>query len=387
MTVRRRRDKRWFYRRWVRLPEGGRIRIDGVPESWGLPNTRVGAETAELRNVEFTLRTGLKRPDVRAVVPVAPAPPADTVRSFAPTFLETAATKGKHSSHDERRKTLDRYILPRLGDTPLSGVTYAVVEDIKLTLLKTTEEQAALSAKTVNNVMAVLHRLLVVAMRRGLIATVPVFEWLRPLRPDFDFLTFDEADRLLAAATGEDRTMILAGMRTGMRMGELRGLRWGDVDLVAGRLVVRRAIVRGKVTTPKNHKPREIPLSAELAAALKSHRHLRGESVFATASGTPIGADPMRWMLGRVQRRAGLRPIGWHVLRHTFASHLAMRGVPPKTIMELMGHGSLAMTMRYAHLAPEVARDAVQMLDAGHPVPNGGTQARITAPNGGKRGR
>lgn len=384
MTARRRRDKRWFYRRWVRLPTG-RIRIDGVPESWGLPNTRVGAETAEMRNVEFTLRTGKKRPD--SVALPTPVVPVDTVRTFAPVYLESAGTKNKESTLGEKRKALDRYLLPRVGDLPLASITYAVVEDLKLALLKKSSHQRALSAKTVNNVLAILHRMLVVAVKRGLLAAMPAFEWLKPPAPEFDFLTFDEADRLLAAATGEDRTAILAGIRTGMRLGELRGLRWGDVDLVAGRLVVRRAIVRGRVTTPKNGKPREIPLSPELHAALRSHRHLRGEPVFATASGTPLGADPMRWMLGRVQRRAGLRPIGWHMLRHTFASHLAMRGVPLKTIRDLMGHASITMTMRYAHLSPEVARDAVQMLDAGHPVPNGGRNAVTRDETPGKRGR
>jgi len=62
-------------------------------------------------------------------------------------------------------------------------------------------------------------------------------------------------------------------------------------------------------------------------------------------------------------RRAGLRPVGWHMLRHTFASHLAMRGATLKVIQDLLGHSTITMTMRYAHLAPEVARDAVRLLD------------------------
>jgi site-specific recombinase XerD len=62
-------------------------------------------------------------------------------------------------------------------------------------------------------------------------------------------------------------------------------------------------------------------------------------------------------------KRAGLRRIGWHVARHSFASHLAMRGAPIKAIQELLGHATIAMTMRYAHLSPEVARDAVSLLD------------------------
>jgi site-specific recombinase XerD len=70
--------------------------------------------------------------------------------------------------------------------------------------------------------------------------------------------------------------------------------------------------------------------------------------------------------LARVQA-GGLRRIGWHVLRHTFASHLVMRGVPLKAIQELLGHASIEMTMRYAHLAPDVAREAVKLLDAPAP--------------------
>ena len=63
-------------------------------------------------------------------------------------------------------------------------------------------------------------------------------------------------------------------------------------------------------------------------------------------------------------KKAGIRLIGWHVLRHTFASHLAMQGASMKVIQDLLGHASIVMTMRYAHLAPEVARDAVRLLDA-----------------------
>ncbi len=71
--------------------------------------------------------------------------------------------------------------------------------------------------------------------------------------------------------------------------------------------------------------------------------------------------------LWRACRRAGLRRIGWHVLRHTFASHLVMRGVPLKAVQELMGHATIDMTMRYAHLSPHVAREAVKVLDAPAP--------------------
>ena len=72
----------------------------------------------------------------------------------------------------------------------------------------------------------------------------------------------------------------------------------------------------------------------------------------------------LRHPLLRACKRVGLREIGWHVLRHTFASHLVMRGATIRAVQELLGHATIMMTMRYAHLAPEIAREAVRLLDA-----------------------
>src|SRR5215472_14600564 len=124
---------------------------------------------------------------------------------------------------------------------------------------------------------------------------------------------------------------------------------------------------RGQVGSPKNGRSREVPLSDETVRILKAHRHLRGELVFCDERGESLAYEAGRDPLRRACRRAGLRNVGWHTLRHTFASHLAMRGVPLKAIQELMGHSTIEMTMRYAHLSPTVKRDAVAQLDA--PVP------------------
>lgn len=92
----------------------------------------------------------------------------------------------------------------------------------------------------------------------------------------------------------------------------------------------------------------------------------RNEFVFVPegeGSGSSLTKGECKWPLWRACRKAGLRPLGWHALRHTLASHLVMRGVPMKAVQELLGHRSLKMTMRYAHLSPDVRRDAVQLLD------------------------
>ncbi len=293
-------------------------------------------------------------------------------------FLAASSIINKPSSVDSKEKLLRFHIVPRLGHLRLDEVTYAVIEDFKLALSQTaintgkmyvgvkqeTKSTKRLSGKTINNVLTVLRRMLVVARKRGLIESVPDVEWLKSERPEFDFLEFNEAERLPAAAHGEWRTMILTALRTGMRHGELIGLRWEDVDLVAGRITVRQNVVDGKIGTPKSGKPREIPLGIDVRTALREHRHLRGPMVFCDMSGELLGTVDTRLPLWRACKKAGLRQIGWHALRHTFASHLVMRGASMKAVQELLGHSSMQMTMRYAHLALEVVNETVRLLDA-----------------------
>lgn len=92
-------------------------------------------------------------------------------------------------------------------------------------------------------------------------------------------------------------------------------------------------------------------------------RHLRGPLVFCDDMGGFLKINKLHRVMEATCKRAGLRHLGWHVLRHTFASHLAMRNVPLKAVQELLGHASIQMTMRYAHLSPNVSRSAVDLLD------------------------
>ncbi|MDQ3295799.1 MAG: site-specific integrase [Myxococcota bacterium] len=368
-----RRDKRnghWLFRKQIRTTDGRCVRIFGVPTTMGLPDTRAGADEAERREVARVLNTG----EVKKASP-SPRKESPTVREFSKIFIETSRITNKASTIDAKNAVFKCHLLPLIGDLPIDQVTYAVIEDLKLALARKKisrvdpdklDEARTLSPKTINNCLTCLRRMLVVARKRGLIEHVPDVEWLRAPAPDFDFLDFEEADRLVAAAEGQLRTMILVGLRTGMRHGEILALRWQDVDLVAGRIMVRQNVVRGIVGTPKSGKPREIALGDDVRAALKAHRHLRGPLVFCDMGGKMLTDSESKNPLAHACKRAGLRPIGWHCLRHSFASHLAMRGATLKVIQDLLGHSTIVMTMRYAHLAPEVGRDAVRLLDGGN---------------------
>jgi site-specific recombinase XerD len=100
-----------------------------------------------------------------------------------------------------------------------------------------------------------------------------------------------------------------------------------------------------------------VPLSDPLAAALKARRHLKGDLVFCQADGSPLTLFLLHGALIRAARKAGLRRLRWHDLRHSFASNLTKNGTPLKQVQEWMGHSTITMTMRYAHLAPHGGRE------------------------------
>lgn len=362
MTTRKE-NGRWYYRKWVRLADGKRQRIFGAPRRFNLPNNRAGAEEAERRAIAEVL-TGELAP-TRKLETVSSVP---TLSAFEPTFLEHSRVKNKPRTVNSKEQILRDHIVPALGTKRLDQITYGAIEDFKHELVRAETADPpgkGLSAKTANNVLTILRRLIMLAKKRGHVTTVPEIEWLRAERPDFDFLDFEEADRLVAGAddAGDWRAMIQVALRTGLRQGELLALRWDDVDLERRRIVVARQVSRGIITLPKGNKPRTVELGEVVTAVLRKHRHLRGPLVFCDADGEMLTAGECKHPLYRAARRAKLRRVGWHVLRHTYASHLAMLGASPKTIQELLGHATLEMTMRYMHLSPATKQTAAQLLD------------------------
>ena len=139
-------------------------------------------------------------------------------------------------------------------------------------------------------------------------------------------------------------------------------LGWSDVDLGQGQLRVRHSEWKGHVTEPKGGRLRYIPLTVRLAGVLRQHRHLRGRRVLMCQEGKPFTQkmvqDRVRWAARRAHVDAGV-----HILRHTFCSHLAMRGAPARAIQELAGHQDLSTTQRYMHLSPAAKDSAIRLLD------------------------
>jgi integrase len=164
-------------------------------------------------------------------------------------------------------------------------------------------------------------------------------------------------------------------------------LEWKDVDLVNRQLTVSRSDWNGLVTTPKGGRPRYVPMTRRLAAALSEHRRLQSTRVLCQDDGKPFTRQIVQTRARRAAKRAGVlhgspKSSGGcvHILRHTFCSHLAMRGAPARAIQELAGHKDLAMTQRYMHLSPAALDAAIRLLEQ----PSGHTKAGLLAPNFGE---
>lgn len=128
-------------------------------------------------------------------------------------------------------------------------------------------------------------------------------------------------------------------------------------------MTVQRADWLGEVGSTKGNRLRHLPLTNRLVDALRAQRHLRSERVLCFDNGLAITRDSVIKMVRAVERRAGVIELGVHALRHTFCSHLAMKGAPARAIQELAGHASILTTQRYMHLSPGATEDAIRLLD------------------------
>jgi integrase len=284
-----------------------------------------------------------------------------TLEAFAPRFVDGHARANRHkpSGINSIESILKWHLIPTLGPKRLDAITNEQVQRMKLAL-------ADRAPKTVNNVLTVLSTLLKRAVDWGELARLPCAIKLLPNpKKTMGFHDFDQYERLLTVARKRDPqayVMVLLGGDAGLRLGEIIALEWRDVDLAARRLTVQRSEWLGHVTVPKGGRSRQLPMTQRLTAALKASRHLRSDRVLCLPDGSSITRDRVIKAVRGAQRVAGIEQ-GVHILRHTFCSHLAMKGAPARAIQELAGHADLSTTQRYMHLSPAATEDAIRLLD------------------------
>ena len=292
-----------------------------------------------------------------------------TLKEFATRFLDgyAKANRLKPSGVAAKDAIFRRHLIPALGDKRLDQITTEDVQQLKAALTDR-------SPKTVNNVLTVLSVALKTAVSWGVIERVPcTITLLKTPKSGAAFHDFDEYERLVEASRSDTQAhvVVLLGGEAGLRCGEIMALDWTNVDPQKRQLCVAQSDWKGHVTMPKGGRIRYVPLTKRLTEALRAARHLRGPRVLCDAVGKALTQKILQVMVRRVASRANVRP-GLHIRRHTFCSHLAMRGAPARAIQELAGHQDLSTTQRYMHLSPAALDAAIRLLETG-------TEVRVAA--------
>jgi integrase len=312
----------------------------------------------------------------------SPSQSVTTFKDYANQWLASHARQAcKFSTARIYEANLQRHIYPVLGDKPLADISRA---DCR-TLITACKDKK-LSTKSIGNISRTVSSVLTQSVEDGILAANPAFRLGRYYRQDGSLraeirpLSREEAATFLGAVRQHavaDYPVFLCALRTGMRLGELLGLQWGDVDFHGRFIEVRRNLVAGRVTTPKSGKTRRVDMSVQLtealrtlmttrkAVTLKNGWGLLPDWVFCSETGGPLDGDNLRHrVFYRVLAKAGLRRVRFHDLRHTFASLLIAQGESLAYVRDQLGHASIQLTVdTYGHLVPGANRQAVDRLD------------------------
>ncbi|MDQ6847662.1 MAG: site-specific integrase [Candidatus Dormibacteraeota bacterium] len=282
-----------------------------------------------------------------------------------------------------------RYVRYHLLTSDLARKPLARLEPADLRRLYADKLASGLSSTSVHHLHATIHVALNQALDDGKVVrnvAALVGRSNRPRVRSREMTTIaggDQPARFLEAARGErlEALMVLA-ITSGMRQGELRALRWKDVDLNRGVLAVTGSVTgttRAAMTigTPKSGKTRSVALGAVTVAALREHRRRQIEEqlligserkdrglVFCAELGEFLPTNTMVLLLHRVLARAGLPRIRFHDLRHTAATLMLANGVHPKIVSEMLGHSTTAITLDlYSHVTPHMQQSAAATMD------------------------
>ena len=270
--------------------------------------------------------------------------------------------------------TIENHIKPTLGNIPpeklmamdLQRLYKHLLESGRVECTESRSKPKSLSAKTVRNINQMISFALNCAVEQRLIPSNPTKGYVLPklerkemkiLPPESLGTFFDEARR---SGVFE---LYYIDLATGLQRGELLGLKWSNIDLDKGIIHIRRQILRqnGKIVeVPLKTKNsyRNIAIEADAIKVLKSMEQ-RDKYVFASPFGGPISPGSIPHMLQRVLKRAGLKQIRFHDLRHTFSVLALQNGVDVKTLSVMLGHYSAGFTLdTYAHVTTSMQKQA-----------------------------
>lgn len=339
-----------------------------------------------------------------------PAQADPSVKAYLEDWLDTyAKVHCKSSTYRGYQRSVTKQLIPAFGHFPLQGLKREHVK--RFVAMKAEEvvtrgnkqdttdlEQVSSRKKarwTIQGYLVPLKAAYNQAIEDGVVTLNPaaclgrLFRSTPDRRSHIQPLTSAEVSALLKVADTHYPVLaplLLCAVRAGLRMGELIGLQWSDIDFHGGFVEIRRAVVLGEVTTPKSHKIRRVDLSPQLAQTLRRVQEVRQlevmaqgrtmpDSVFLSPEGKLWDERNLRRGWYRLLTQTGLRRVRFHDLRHTWVSLLIQAGAHAKYIQEQAGHSSIQVTMdTYGHLFPSGNREWMSLLDRGDRTAESATQ-------------
>ena len=334
------------------------------------PNGRVRYEstkTSSLKEAEYIL--SCRRKEVReGKLPEVKKIENYTFRELAEAYFTWAK---RQRSFYSSKKYMIKDLVKVFGGYPLRTFSTRIIEQWQSKRLNRNKPA------TVNRLLATLKHMFTKAVEWEMVEK-KILDKIRRVKliPEHNrrlrFLSHDECQTLIEKCDPHLRPIVITALNTGMRKGEILSLKWDQVDLKHGFILL-------EVT--KNGERKEIPINEMLRQTLEAlPRHIKSPYVFWQGEeGNPY--QDVKRSFNSALKRAGIKDFKFHDLRHTFASHLVMAGVDLTTVKELLGHKSITMTLRYAHLAPSHKVKAVDILDK---TLNGKSYYTKTIQSGGK---
>jgi len=267
-------------------------------------------------------------------------------KDFSDRYLEDHAKPNKRSW-----KTADVNYLKRL--VPFFGAKYLFEIDSFMVEKYKTLRKAEVSVASVNRELALLKCMFNRAIDWGVTTDNPVrkVKFFKENNCRLEYLNKEQIHQLLSHCHGMLKYIVVMAINTGMRKGELQNLKWDDVDFHKGHIVIRYT---------KNGEQRFLPMNQIVVRMLSEMKSMaKSAYIFCGEEGTPYN---FRKSFATALKKSGIFGFRFHDLRHTFASHLRMAGLELSAIGEFLGHKSLEMTKRYAHLSPDFKARSIELL-------------------------
>ena len=303
------------------------------------------------------------------------------LKDYLHDWLETSRIALRPKTADSYSRTMQKHIIPNLGDVPLKDLTPFQVEKFYAGLIV-----KGVGIRTVRLVHSILHSALERAVFQLLLTRNPAAHTALPRYKHGEMKVLDEGQVnqfLMAAIDSPYVGLYHLAVKTGMRKGELLGLKWSDLQWGSGRLNVQRQLqdVRGMGSffqAPKTSSGRRtLQLGEGTIQALREqgefqklqkecagHRWQENDLIFPSKIGTPLNPSNLRLDFNRVLERAGGPRVRFHDLRHTAASLMLNNGIPVIVVSKILGHSKPSITLDiYGHLCNEMQGDAARLMD------------------------